>query len=165
MARLIDKTTGEFTDAPEGEAFTEERLVRVLPGLLELKYVKRDSAEYYKTALKLLEDWLLDNPGQCLRNGEQGIVARWVEGGADEVLDVMNMAVAEPDALLELAKAGLLKLDVTAFKAQREKLQAGAVAERFIYSKPRTGHVDVSKEQAGWLRQNRYERATAPAAY
>ena len=141
MTRIVDAD-----GVLEGEAFTEERLVRLLAGALKLKYLKRDSAEQYKATLKPFEDWLLDNPGQRVRDGELGIVARWVDGGEEDVLDTATMAETEPEAFIALGRARLLKLDATAFKTLKDKLRAGAVAERFIFSKPRTGHVSIDKE-------------------
>lgn len=138
----VSLETGEIV----GEEFTEQQLVAMLGGLYQLGKEARANTKAYNSAKQPVGDWLQKHPGQELRDGETQTVARYKSGGFEELLDAATMAENAPDAVLELARRGLLRLDMPGFKRQEETFREGAVARRFIYKEPRTERLLIEKE-------------------
>ena len=138
----VNQVTGEIT----GEEVTERTLIGMLKGVDQLRRESTRLARAYHEAKKPLGKWLDEHPGEKLYDPETRTFAVLKGGGDNQVLDVRGLAQNEPAALLALAELALLKLDVTAFKAQEMKFQEGAIVRRYIMKEPRTARLIVDRE-------------------
>ena len=129
MSQLVNHSTGEIMEVPEGREFSERELLAMLVGLYEIKRQERDAKRAYEKGAKPVRDWLDAHPGETLRDGETGIEGRLQPRQGSPDLDVMRLAEANPDLLRWAAVRGILRLDLAAFRAldgkAREMVEIG----------------------------------------
>lgn len=142
----VDPDTGEILAPPEGEEFSEARLTLMLLQAYDVGRQAKNLDHTYRTLRQLFEDWLAKNPGEQLRDGESGIVARLVEP-VGERCDLAELAKRNIGALGALAERGLLSLDTTGFRRQERDFREGVIVRDYIYPDPRKAYCKIEKEK------------------
>ncbi len=143
--QVVDPDTGELLFA-EGQEPTEAKLVSTLPAVLDLQRRSKKLGSVYSDAKAPYLAHLLKNGERELRDGETGTTVTLQQPMGEEC-DVATMADNDPQALLDAARRGLVRLDVPGFKRQQETFRAGAIIAQYISPKPMTARVVIQKEQ------------------
>jgi len=128
--------------------FTEAELTVMLRGLYAIKHQRDDLDKAYKKGSQPVRDWLDLHPGDFLRDGETGIVAKYQERNGPEDMDVIGLAQERPELCIDLAKRGCLRLDNGVWKALQGKTAAALDAAGFLMSGKGSVALLIEKEEA-----------------
>lgn len=143
--QVVDPDTGELLFA-EGEEPSEAKLVSILPAILDLQRRSKKLGSAYSDAKEPYLAHLIKNGEKALRDGETGTTALLQQPTGEEC-DVATMAKNDPDAVLEAARRGLVRLDIKGFQRQKETFQEGAIIDRYISLKPMTARLVIQQER------------------
>lgn len=145
VEQIADPETGEIFMAT-GQEMDAKRLEQMLSSVYDLRRRRDALAKTFDAVKKAFTEYLHEHPGEDLRDGETGTVARltWPKG---ETVDVITLAKDHPEVLTTLAEMGLLTVDLTAFKRAEEKFKDGVTVRGYVMPKPLTARLMIEKER------------------
>ena len=112
--------------------FTEAELTTMLKGLWEIKHQRDDLDKAYKKGTLPVRDWLAAHPGDFLRDGETGVVAKLQERQGTPELDMISLYQKDTETILDLASFGCLKLDAKGWQGIQGKSMVAERAKPFL---------------------------------
>ena len=147
MTQQVDKVTGEILGGPE-EGNQHRHMIALLAPAFKAKKEKGDAGRDYDRLLGkngIIRKYVVANPDEVLFDAEAKLELEAKYVPESDRLDFMNLAKQYPDVLIKLAELGLLKLDMTAWKAHNKDFKEADIAKRFIMAGGETLRLEVKK--------------------
>lgn len=148
--------TNETATAAEGGSHTEhgilgEEVELRRPDVVKLigPYAEARAAEFGAKRDKervgsVIRQFLEEHPEETLYDGELGLEAMLKQRTGPSELDIIGLAEKHPQIVVRLAELGLLRLDNTGWRAQKEKFPEAVTIQGFI--SPGKGSVALNVE-------------------
>jgi hypothetical protein len=130
------------------EDFTEAQLTAMLPTVYALKKQRDAAKSTYDKACKPFRDWLDAHPGDFLRDGETGVVAKLQERSGTEELDAITLAAQHPQVFINLGLHGCLRLNPSVWKAIKDMVIEGVDAAGYIHPGKGSVALIIDREEA-----------------
>lgn len=136
-----DPTTGEITSQPQGEPLSHSQALLLLNRAAAHKQQERDAKKGYdlllgsgdaKKAPGILRQYQIAHPEELLRDGETGVYLEQTMANTGRRLDFDNLLKDFPDTILELAKRGMLTLNLKVWDAHPKDFAEADTAKNYI---------------------------------
>ena len=152
----VDQETGEILSEPQGEELSHSRALLLLNTAATLKQAKKEAGESYDVLLRtgdsrkapgLLRQYQLAHPEEELRDGETGVFLEKSYANTGRRLDFDNLLEKHPNIILELARRGMLSLNLKVWDAHPKDFEAADTVKGFIMPGGEVLRLEVKTER------------------